>query len=194
MLSDIPFFSPTPYICSKGSLCLQVFPLLMVLFLVLLTPHNPLHSNTAECHTMRICKQGYSYSFFPLPSMHHSSPMKMSVHYTEQNVTKSQKNRTLPSRYKIHVYKNGLFWLENHYSVIVSMLYKIEPFALHYTANLAELKILFLRTMLVPNNTILPNVLWIYYYTKPKYYLYQTWKRRRRTDFKNATALSKWSG
>lgn len=42
---------------------------------------------------------------------------------------------------------------------MIFMLYKIEPFALHYTANLAELKILFLRTMLVPNNTLLPNLL-----------------------------------
>lgn len=32
--------------------------------------------------------------------MHHSILMKVSVPYTEQNVTKSQNNRTLPSRQK----------------------------------------------------------------------------------------------
>lgn len=69
-------FTP-PCSCNKRSLCLWLFQLLVFLFHLILTHHNPLHSNTAEHHTWRICKQGYSYSFFPLSRS--SNILQMSI-------------------------------------------------------------------------------------------------------------------
>lgn len=63
MLCVLPLFISL-YSCSKGSLCLLLFQLLMFLLHLILTHHNPLHSNTAECHTRRICKDT-SIAFFP---------------------------------------------------------------------------------------------------------------------------------
>lgn len=69
----------SPYSCNKRSLWLWFFQLLMFLFHLILTHHNPLCNNTAEHHTWRICKQGYSYSFFTLSRSSHIFQMSITA-------------------------------------------------------------------------------------------------------------------
>lgn len=69
----------SPGSCNKRFLCLWLFQLLMFLFHLILTHHNPLRSNTAEHHTWRICKQGHSYSFFPLSRSSHILQMSITA-------------------------------------------------------------------------------------------------------------------
>lgn len=69
----------SPCSCNKRFLCLWLFQLLMFLFHLILTHHNPLYSNTAEHHTWRICKQGYSYSSFSLSRSSHILQMSITA-------------------------------------------------------------------------------------------------------------------
>lgn len=186
MLPD-PFLPP--YSCRKRCL-LKTFSASHVY-----TPssfHTPQPSPTATLQnvTQRICKQEHFYRFFILTRS--SGFLLMTITAAPWKWTKKywiNKGRQYISQYvkKLHMIVGF-----SEFKMLLLLLlcyWRLNHLPQTNTAKLPKLKILFLRTMLF-QNTILPHLILIHYYTKPKYYLQSDiWQEKRTLKKKKKSFL-----